>query len=154
MSDPQRTETVEPTATSAVSADTTKTLRDEPRGRTGWARILLGRDAIMIYLLIATIIIAMISIPRFASPVTVGFLLLDVIPVLLIAMPMTLIIITGEIDLSVASHRGPHERAHGRALAGRVGHRRRARPRSGDRRRSPACSTASSSPSSDSRRSR
>jgi rhamnose transport system permease protein len=106
MSDPQRTETVEPTATSAVSADTTKTLRDEPRGRTGWARILLGRDAIMIYLLIATIIIAMISIPRFASPVTVGFLLLDVIPVLLIAMPMTLIIITGEIDLSVASIAG------------------------------------------------
>ena len=48
----------------------------------------------------------MIAIPRFASPVTIGFLLLDVIPVLLIAMPMTLIIITGEIDLSVASIAG------------------------------------------------
>lgn len=106
MSDTKPTATVEPTATSAISADTTKTLRDEPRGRTGLARILLGRDAIMIYVLIATIVIAMISIPRFASPVTVGFLLLDVIPVLLIAMPMTLIIITGEIDLSVASIAG------------------------------------------------
>lgn len=87
-------------------ADTTQTLAAEPKGRTGWARILLGRDAVMIYLLVATIVIAMVSIPRFASPVTVGFLLLDVIPVLLIAMPMTLIIITGEIDLSVASIAG------------------------------------------------
>ncbi|MWB97134.1 ABC transporter permease [Agromyces seonyuensis] len=100
------TNTKESTATSVLSADTTKTLRDEPRGRTGWSRILLGRDAIMIYALIATIVVAMISVPRFASPVTTGFLLLDVIPVLLIAMPMTLIIITGEIDLSVASIAG------------------------------------------------
>ncbi|SFR68588.1 monosaccharide ABC transporter membrane protein, CUT2 family [Agromyces sp. CF514] len=100
------TDTRESTATSVISADTTKTLRDEPRGRTGWSRILLGRDAIMIYALLATIVVAMVSIPRFASPVTTGFLLLDVIPVLLIAMPMTLIIITGEIDLSVASIAG------------------------------------------------
>ena len=58
MSDPRRTETVEPTRHRRSRPSTTKTLRDEPRGRTGWARILLGRDAIMIYLLIATIIIA------------------------------------------------------------------------------------------------
>ena len=51
---------------------------------------------------------------------TVGFLLLDVIPVLLIAMPMTLIIITGEIDLSVASIAGLTSATHRRALAGRV----------------------------------
>ncbi|TFC30253.1 ABC transporter permease [Cryobacterium sp. TMT2-18-3] len=86
--------------------DTTKTLPTEPKGRTGAARILLGRDAIMIYLLLAFVLYASIAIPRFASPVTVGFLLLDVIPVLLIAMPMTLVIITGEIDLSVASIAG------------------------------------------------
>ena len=81
-------------------------LETEQRGRTGWARILLGRDAIMIAALVVVILAAMITIPRFASPVTTGFLLLDVIPVLLIAMPMTLIIITGEIDLSVASIAG------------------------------------------------
>ena len=86
--------------------DTTKTLPSEPKGRTGAARILLGRDAIMIYLLLTFVLYASIAIPRFASPVTVGFLLLDVIPVLLIAMPMTLVIITGEIDLSVASIAG------------------------------------------------
>jgi rhamnose transport system permease protein len=86
--------------------DTADTLTDEVGGRTGWARILLGRDAIMIYTLLAFVTYACIAIPRFASPVTVGFLLLDVIPILMIAMPMTLIIITGEIDLSVASVAG------------------------------------------------
>jgi rhamnose transport system permease protein len=90
----------------APTPDTSKTIAAVPKGRTGAARILLGRDAIMIYALIAFVIYASITIPRFASPVTVGFLLLDVIPVLLIALPMTLVIITGEIDLSVASIAG------------------------------------------------
>src|SRR6185436_1934058 len=34
---------------------------------------------------------------------TMTFLLLDIAPILLIALPMTMVIITGEIDLSVAS---------------------------------------------------
>ncbi|RYV51169.1 ABC transporter permease [Pengzhenrongella frigida] len=92
--------------TTAPAFDTTKTLTEEATGRTGLARILLGRDAIMIYLVLAFILYASLTIPRFATPVTVGFLLLDVVPVLLIAMPMTLVIITGEIDLSVASIAG------------------------------------------------
>jgi rhamnose transport system permease protein len=93
-------------APAAALADSTRPLADEPKGRTGAARILASRDAITIYALLAFLIYAAIAIPRFASPVTTGFLLLDVIPVLLIAMPMTLIIITGEIDLSVASTAG------------------------------------------------
>lgn len=92
--------------TTAPTLDTTTTLTAEAKGRTGAARIMLGRDAIMIYLVVAFVTYASIAIPRFASPVTVGFLLLDVIPALLIAMPMTLVIITGEIDLSVASIAG------------------------------------------------
>lgn len=83
--------------------DTTRTLRIETKRRPRGARILLGRDAVLTYVFVAVVIYASIALPRFASPVTVGFLLLDVIPVLLIAMPMTLIIIAGEIDLSVAS---------------------------------------------------
>ncbi|UJP09094.1 ABC transporter permease [Microbacterium sp. KUDC0406] len=94
------------TSTSLAAASTSKTLAGEPKGRTGWNRMLLGRDAIMIYVLVATILLFSVTVPRFASPVTTGFLLLDVVPVLLIAMPMTLIIITGEIDLSVASIAG------------------------------------------------
>lgn len=98
--------TSKPGTAPATVADNTKPLASEPKGKTGAARILAGRDAITVYALIAFLIYAAITIPRFASPVTTGFLLLDVIPVLLIAMPMTLIIITGEIDLSVASIAG------------------------------------------------
>ncbi len=64
---------------------------------------LLGRDAVLVGALVLIIVVASIALPRFASPVTVGYLLLNALPVLLIALPMTLIIITGEIDLSVAS---------------------------------------------------
>ncbi len=95
----------EPARPAGRKADTTKVLAI-PKGRTGAARILLGRDAVMIYLLVVVVLYACITVPRFASPVTVGFLLLDVIPVLLIALPMTLVIISGEIDLSVASIAG------------------------------------------------
>jgi rhamnose transport system permease protein len=94
------------TSTNLTTASSSKTLAGEPKGRTGWSRMLLGRDAVMIYVLLATIALFSVIVPRFASPVTTGFLLLDVIPVLLIAMPMTLVIITGEIDLSVASIAG------------------------------------------------
>ena len=44
--------------------------------------------------------------PNFDSPLTLKFLLQDIAPILLIALPMTLIIVTGEIDLSVASVMG------------------------------------------------
>lgn len=69
-------------------------------------RLLSGRGAIMVYALLATLIFCALMVPRFASVQTTGFLLLDAIPVLLIAMPMALVIITGEIDLSVASTAG------------------------------------------------
>ena len=103
---------------SKTAVDSSTTLASEPKGRTGAARILLGRDAIMIYLLVAFLVYAALTIPRFASPLTAGFLLLDVIPVLLIAMPMTLIIITGEIDLSVASIAGLTSACMGMLWAG------------------------------------
>ncbi|CAN5304085.1 ABC transporter permease [soil metagenome] len=73
------------------------------RRRSGLSKYLLGRDAVIIYALLIVIVIASVSIPRFATPTTVGFLLLDVIPILMLAMPMALIIISAEIDLSVAS---------------------------------------------------
>ncbi|MCY7325993.1 MAG: ABC transporter permease [Microbacteriaceae bacterium] len=84
-----------------VPATTAGTLPVRVRSR--WTRILLSRDAVMFYALIAVVVYAYTQVPYFASTQTVGFLLLDVIPILLIAMPMALVIITGEIDLSVAS---------------------------------------------------
>ena len=82
---------------------TTDTIAEETKPRSAASRILLGRDGIMVAVLVVVILVASASIPRFASPVTVGYLLLNAVPALLIALPMTLIIITGEIDLSVAS---------------------------------------------------
>jgi len=74
--------------------------------RSAWSRRLTGHDAIILYALVAVVIIAMSSVNYFASTLTVGFLLIQVIPILLLAMPMALVIITEEIDLSVASTAG------------------------------------------------
>ncbi|GAA3910013.1 ABC transporter permease [Microbacterium invictum] len=71
--------------------------------RPAWRRILLTREAAIIGLLALVIIVAVATIPNFDSPLTVTYLLRDIAPILLIALPMTLIIITEEIDLSVAS---------------------------------------------------
>jgi rhamnose transport system permease protein len=81
-------------------------LAEESKGLTGAARILLSRGSIMIYALVVVLIYCAVAVPRFASVRTTGFLLLDVIPILMIATPMTLVIISGEIDLSVASTAG------------------------------------------------
>jgi rhamnose transport system permease protein len=68
-----------------------------------WRRTLLTREVAVIGLLVVVFIWATSSVPNFSGPLTLPFLLLDVAPILLIALPMTLVIITGEIDLSVAS---------------------------------------------------
>jgi len=68
-----------------------------------WRRVLVTREAAIIGLLIAVIAVALVSVPNFESPLTVTYLLRELAPILLLALPMTLIIITEEIDLSVAS---------------------------------------------------
>ena len=71
-----------------------------------WKRVLLTRETAVIALTIAVIVYATVNVDNFDGPLTVKFLLQDIAPILLIALPMTLIIITGEIDLSVASIMG------------------------------------------------
>ena len=71
--------------------------------RPAWRRVLLTRESAIIALLIIVIVVALATVRNFDSPLTVTYLLRDVAPILLIALPMTLIIITEEIDLSVAS---------------------------------------------------
>ncbi len=66
-------------------------------------RALLGRDAAIVALLVVVWVVATASVPDFGSATTVYYLLEDVFPVLLIALPMTLVIVTSEIDLSVGS---------------------------------------------------
>lgn len=69
-------------------------------------RTVAGRDAGIVYALIVVVVVACATVPYFASVITISFLLIDAVPILLMAMPMALIIITGEIDLSVASTAG------------------------------------------------
>jgi len=96
-------------------------LTEERRGLTGVARLLLNRGAIMIYVVVAVLLYCIAAVPRFASIRTTGFLLLDVIPILMIAIPMTLVIIAGEIDLSVASTAGLASAVMGVLWAGGTG---------------------------------
>ena len=91
------------TATTTETAPA-RTYRDYDRPL--WQRVLLTREMAIIALLLIVALIAIPTVRGFSQPITLTFLLLDVMPILLIALPMTLIIITGEIDLSVASIAG------------------------------------------------
>jgi rhamnose transport system permease protein len=68
-----------------------------------WRRLLLTREMAVIAVTLAVIGYSLINVQNFDGPLTLKFLLQDIAPILLIALPMTLVIITGEIDLSVAS---------------------------------------------------
>ena len=71
--------------------------------RPWWQRALLTREMLTILILVVAWVVASSAVHDFDGPLTITYLVLDVAPVLLIALPMTLIIATGEIDLSVAS---------------------------------------------------
>jgi rhamnose transport system permease protein len=68
-----------------------------------WRRVLLTRESTVIALTVAVVLWSVVNVPNFDGPLTLKFLLLDIAPILLIALPMTAVIVTGEIDLSVAS---------------------------------------------------
>lgn len=73
------------------------------RERSRWASAAGTWDVLVIVVLALVVAGSSVLVEGFASSRFWGFLLLDIVPVLLIALPMTLVIITGEIDLSVAS---------------------------------------------------
>ncbi len=67
---------------------------------------LASWDAAIIGILAVTLVTAGVLVDGFATTRNTGFLLLDVVVIGLLALPLTLIIITGEIDLSIASMLG------------------------------------------------
>ncbi len=80
----------------------------EPAGerRTGPARLrslLSGRETPVVAALVVTLLGASLFVDMFATARNIDFMLLSVAAIALMALPMTLIVITGEIDLSVAS---------------------------------------------------
>ncbi|MEV0155799.1 ABC transporter permease [Micromonospora sp. NPDC050686] len=72
-------------------------------GPVAWRRLLGSWDAILILALLLVVLVATATIEGVGSPRFYRFVVLEAIPIALIALPMTLVIITGEIDLSVAS---------------------------------------------------
>ncbi|MGH3587546.1 MAG: ABC transporter permease [Pseudonocardia sp.] len=88
------TSTTSPTGTARTYA---------AHARPWWQRVLLTREAGIIALLVVVVVASLQYVENFRSPLTLPYLVLDTTPILLIALPMTLVIITGEIDLSVAS---------------------------------------------------
>lgn len=74
--------------------------------RPAWRRILLNQEAFVILLLILVWIVSSATLRNYGGATTIDFLLLNIAPVLIIAVPQALVIITGEIDLSVGSIAG------------------------------------------------
>lgn len=72
-------------------------------GRPWWRRTLLSREAAVLLAVVVVWLVAQYTVPYFGGATTLDFTLLDATPILMIALPMTFVIVTGEIDLSVAS---------------------------------------------------
>jgi rhamnose transport system permease protein len=94
--------------TSLIQPTESRTAARQPRSYGShahplWRRWLLSREAGVWALLVLVVLYSSATVPYFDRPITLTYLLLDVAPILLIALPMTLIIVSGEIDLSVAS---------------------------------------------------
>jgi rhamnose transport system permease protein len=93
--------TREPTPAEAAVGAPTRVIA--PFGRPAWKRLLISREMAIVLLLVVVALVAMTAVRGFAQPITLTYLLMDIAPILLIALPMTLVMITGEIDLSVGS---------------------------------------------------
>ncbi|GIF63072.1 sugar ABC transporter permease [Asanoa ishikariensis] len=74
-----------------------------PPSRTRARGVLGSWDLLVLVALIAVIVVGSLTIDGVGNPRFYRFVILEAIPIALIALPMTLIVITGEIDLSVAS---------------------------------------------------
>ncbi len=72
-------------------------------GAPAWKRLISRREVVIFGLLLLVIVVAIITTPMFVSTKTVTYLLLDYAAIMMMAFPMTMIMITGDIDLSVGS---------------------------------------------------
>jgi rhamnose transport system permease protein len=77
-----------------------------PRGRAGGPMRLLRWESALVLILIAVVLFGVAENSEFWSSTTILFGGLDIGQVAIMALPMTMIVLTGEIDLSVASMLG------------------------------------------------
>ena len=91
----------QPSATSSSPAPEVRSYA--AYSRPFWQRVVLSREFAVIALLVAVLVYSRSEVQYFDGPQTMYYLFRDSAAILLLALPMTAIIITGEIDLSVAS---------------------------------------------------
>ncbi|MFB9376526.1 ABC transporter permease [Kineococcus gynurae] len=88
----------------AVEVPTQAATQTDPVARrAGFVGRLASWEVVIAVLTILVLVVAAAVVPGFGGAGNATFLVLDIAPVLLIALPMTLVVMTGEIDLSVAS---------------------------------------------------
>ncbi len=68
-----------------------------------WRRTLTSREAGLITALVVVVVVSISFVPNFGQPITLTYLIQTNFPILVMVLPMTLIVVTGEIDLSVGS---------------------------------------------------
>ncbi|MDR1852474.1 MAG: ABC transporter permease [Propionibacteriaceae bacterium] len=68
-----------------------------------WRRTLINRESAIVVLLFAVIITACTTVPNFAETITIYHILQNYFTALMLALPMCLVMITGDIDISVGS---------------------------------------------------
>ncbi|MDR1386200.1 MAG: ABC transporter permease [Propionibacteriaceae bacterium] len=72
-------------------------------GRPLWRRVLFTREMAIVVLLGLVVLISCLGVEHFADKMTMYNLLRDMMATLMIALPMCLVMITGDIDVSVGS---------------------------------------------------
>ena len=77
-----------------------------PNRAVGVVRALRRWESALVVILIATLIFGTAESPNFLTTTTIFFGGLDIGQIAIMALPLTLIVITGEIDLSVAAMLG------------------------------------------------
>lgn len=85
-----------------MTVETTYLRHDRPL----WRRLLLRPEAILLFAIVLIVVVSIIAIPNYLRPnpnYTFSTLLLNAAPILILLLPLTLIIATGEIDLSIGS---------------------------------------------------
>lgn len=75
---------------------------DRPDRSSAVARVATWENTLVL-LVVAFLVVASVSVEFFGTSRNAGFLVLELVPVLVLAMSATLVIVTGQIDLSIAS---------------------------------------------------
>jgi len=92
-------------------------------GKPLWRRLLLRPEAVLALGIVLIVVLSILFVPHYMSPnanYTLSTLLLNAAPILFLLLPMTLIIATGDIDLSVGSVLGLSSAVFGLAYQGGV----------------------------------